>query len=289
MNGVERRSHSFTCRLGRPLSYVEAGSGPPLMIVNAYGVSVKLWDKTIDLLGQQFRVLSWNMRGFVEGEYDLKFTLKDHAADLIEILGHAGIDDVHLLAYCSGTKVALEATAALGPRLRSLTFVGGNFWPLPGYGPMQSRFANNLRKLAQIVKKRPFLAPIIVTMMTGRASALPMVAENLAIIAEEYRDLVVAPFATKGAVVRYADLVIDYYDTDATAQIDALDVPTLVIGASADAIIDPDLSPAAAARIRGAKFINIPSFNHFAMVEAPETLAKLVADFTGRWESRRPS
>lgn len=282
MSGAERRIHTFDCRRGRPLSYVEAGSGPDLAIVNAYGVSSKLWDRVVDRLARDYRVILWNMRGFTPSEYDLKFTIADHADDMVEILDHAGARRMHVLAYCSGTKVGLDACMKLGQRVLSLSFVGGNFWPLAGYGPMNSRFATNLHKLGQMVKKRNFMAPIVVTMMTGKASALPMVAENLALISKEYRDLVVAPFASKGAVLTYADLVVNYYEVDTTSYLDQVTVPTFVIGAGADAIVDPELSPAAAARIRGAEYVAMPEFNHFCMIEAPDALSELVAGFLTR-------
>jgi 3-oxoadipate enol-lactonase len=284
MTETERRDHTFNCRLGRPLSYVEAGSGPDLVIVNAYGVSVKLWDRVVDRLARDYRVILWNMRGFVPDECDLKFTLADHADDMVEILDHAGVRRAHVLAYCSGTKVGLDGYSKLGDRVRSLSFVGGNFWPLEGYGPMNCRFATNLHKLGQMVKKRNFMAPIVVTMMTGKASALPMVAENLALISKEYRDLVVAPFASKGAVLTYADLVVNYYEVDTTPYLDRITVPTLVIGAGADAIVDPELSPAAAARIPGAEYVPVPEFNHFCMIEAPDALSDLVLGFLARIE-----
>lgn len=285
MNEVEWRTHTFECRLGRPLSYVEAGSGPDLVIVNAYGVSIKLWDRVVERLARTHRVILWNMRGFAPSEFDLKFTLADHATDMVEILDHAGAQRMHVLAYCSGTKVGLDACSRLGDRVLSLSFVGGNFWPIAGYGAMNSRFANNLHKLGQMVKKRNFMAPIVVTMMTGKASALPMVAENLALIAKEYRDLVVAPFASKGAVLTYADLVVNYYEVDTTAYLDQVSVPTFVIGAGADAIVDPELSPAAAARIRGAQYVAVPEFNHFCMVEAPDALSDLVGGFLSQVEA----
>lgn len=289
MTAAEGRSRTLTCRKGRPLSYVVAGSGPDLVIVNAYGVAVELWDKVVERLSREYRVILWNMRGFTEAEYDLKFTLEDHADDLVEILDHAGCRSAHMLAYCSGTKVALAARTRLGGRVRSLAFVGGNFWPLAGYGPMKCKFATNLHKLAQQVKKRPFMAPIVVTMMTSNAaSALPMVAENLSLISKEYRHLVVAPFATKGAVMTYADLVVNYYDTDATPYLDGIDVPTLVIEAGNDAIVSPDLSNAAARRISGAEHVSAPSFSHFCMIEAPDELSDVVADFLARQEGAAP-
>lgn len=283
---VEQRVNRFTCRLGRPLSYIEAGAGPDIVVVNAYGVSTQLWRPVVERLGRTNRVLLWDMRGFADGERDLRFKLADHAADLVEILDHAGSDRPHLLAYCSGTKVALTAYDRLRDKVQSLAFVGGNFWPMQDFGPMRCRFAINLYNLAQMVEKRPFMAPVVVTMMRNKIIALPSVTENMSLIPEEYRDLVVGPFTSKEAVRTYAGLVMDYYSVDATPSLDALSAPTLVIGAQADAVVDPSLSTAAAARIPGAEFVAIEDFNHFCMVEAPDRLADIVAGFVGRVEAQ---
>lgn len=274
---------ALTCRHGRPLSYVEAGTGEPaLAIANAYGVSVDLWAPAIARLAEGRRVIAWDTRGFADGEADLDFRLDDHAEDLREILDHAGAARVDLLAYCSGTKVALETYSRMPGRVRALAFVGGNFWPMAGAGPMNCRFAENLYKLARMVKGRPIMAPLVVRVMRGNGGGLPMVAENLAAISEEYRDLVTAPFASKDAVLTYADLVVDYYERDATAYLDAIDAPTLVIGARRDVIVDPELSVRAAERIPGASYVAAPDFNHFCMIEAPDALADLVAGFLDR-------
>jgi len=283
---VQQRINNFTCRLGRPLSYIEAGSGPDIVIVNAYGVSTQLWKPVVERLGRTNRVLLWDMRGFADGERDLRFKLADHAADLLEILDHAGSSSPHFLAYCSGTKVALTAYGKIKDKVQSLVFVGGNFWPMADVGPMRCRFATNLYNLAQMIEKRPFMAPVVVTMMRGKIISLPSVTENMNLIPEEYRDLVVGPFTSKEAVRTYAGLVMDYYSVDTTPSLDALSAPTLVIGAQADTVVDPYLSTAAAARIPGAEFVEVDDFNHFCMVEAPDRLAKLVAEFVGRVEAR---
>jgi pimeloyl-ACP methyl ester carboxylesterase len=221
------------------------------------------------------------MRGFKASEHGLGFVLKDHVADLLEILRHAAAGPVHMLAYCSGVKVALQAYGQAAGAIRSLAFVGGNFWPLPGYGEMTRRFATNLYNLATMVKKRPYMAGVVARMMNSKILVLPMVAENMSLIAPEYRDLVVAPFASKGSVTTYAQLVVDFFATDATACLDSVCVPALVICAQADRCVDPELSTAAAARIAGAQHLVVPEFNHFCMIEAPEKLARIVNEFFG--------
>jgi pimeloyl-ACP methyl ester carboxylesterase len=278
---AEQRTHSFTCRLGRPLSYITAGSGPDLVIVNAYGIETKLWDRLVDLLAHDFRVIIWDMRGFKPNEHDLGFTLMDHVDDLLEILERAATGPVHMLAYCSGAKLALATYGKAASRIRSLAFVGGNFWPLAGYGKMKCSFATNLHSLALMIKRRPFMAGIVARMMTSKILVLPMVAENRSLIPEEYRDLVVAPFASKGSVATYTDLVLDFFEIDTTAYLDAVRVPTLMIGAQADRCVDPELSTHAAARIRGAQYLAVPEFNHFCMIEAPDKLAQIIGKFLG--------
>ena len=280
-----QQRHSFTCRLGRPLSYITAGSGPDLVIVNAYGISSKLWDLLIEQLASDFRVIIWEMRGFTASEHDLGFVLKDHVADLMEILDHAAAGPVHMLAWCSGAKVALQAYGQATGAVRSLAFVGGNFWPMAGYGAMTRRFATNLYNLAIMVKKRPFMAGIVARMMNSKVLVLPMVAENMSLISPQYRDLVVAPFASKGSVATYAKLVVDFFATNSTAYLDAVRVPTLMICAQSDRCVDPELSTAAAARIAGAQEVPVPEFDHFCMIEAPEKLARIVGEFFGNLDS----
>jgi len=284
MSAFTPEVRQFKCRLGRDLEYEISGSGdqPDLIIANAYGVSTRLWDRVVEPMSENRRVVIWNMRGFKESEHDLDFKLGDHARDLLEIVDHAGVSCADMFAYCSGTKVALEAYTKMQDRIRSLLFVGGNFWPLAEYGPMQSKFALNLQKMAKMIDGRPIMAPLVVAMMGGGGGKLPMVAENMALIAEEYRDMVIAPFANKHAVMNYAALVVNYYQIDTTPYLDAISVPTLVIGAEQDAIVDPGVSPAAARRINGAEYHPVEGFNHFPMIEQPGQLVTIAEKFIAR-------
>jgi len=283
MTAPKPEVRQFKCRLGRNLEYevTETGDYPDLIIANAYGVSTRLWDPVVERMSQNHRVFIWNMRGFKDDEYDLKFSLQDHAQDLVDIADHAGIKCADMFAYCSGTKVALHAYTQLTDRIRSLLFVGGNFWPLDDYGSMKSKFALNLHKMAKMIDGRPIMAPLVVAMMGGAGGKIPMVAENMALIAEEYRDLVVAPFANKHAVSVYAGLVKNYYQIETTPYLENITVPTLVIGAGEDAIVDPGVSPAAAQQITGATYQFVDGFNHFPMIEKPEQLTAIAETFLG--------
>ena len=69
---------------------------------------------------------------------------------------------------------------------------------------------------------------------------------------------------------------------DSRNDLAGIDVPTLVITSSADALISPDLSKEMAEAIPGAELKTIDGVGHLSNLEAPDTFNSLVRDFVGR-------
>ena len=69
---------------------------------------------------------------------------------------------------------------------------------------------------------------------------------------------------------------------DSRNDLAGIDVPTLVITSSADALISPDLSKEMAEAIPGAELKTIDGAGHLSNLEAPDTFNSLVRAFVGR-------
>jgi pimeloyl-ACP methyl ester carboxylesterase len=65
---------------------------------------------------------------------------------------------------------------------------------------------------------------------------------------------------------------------DALGRIAGLDVPTLVVHGTADAVVDPRNAKLLAARIPGARLELLPGCGHLVSWERPERLAELVRE-----------
>jgi pimeloyl-ACP methyl ester carboxylesterase len=66
---------------------------------------------------------------------------------------------------------------------------------------------------------------------------------------------------------------------DSTATLAQVNVPTLVMGGSDDAVTPPDVVKKMAAIIPGARYVPIAAAGHLAPLEQPLATTRLIADF----------
>jgi len=66
---------------------------------------------------------------------------------------------------------------------------------------------------------------------------------------------------------------------DSTALLGEIRVPTLVVGGAEDELTPPDVMQPMARRIRGARYVEVPSAGHLCPLEQPDAVNEVVRDF----------
>jgi pimeloyl-ACP methyl ester carboxylesterase len=104
------------------LDYVEAGNGPPVVLVHSSAAGHRQWHKLMEELGGRYRLIAINLFGYGAtsrwpGERPMR--LADQAA---LVTAAAGLDPrpAALVGHSLGAAVACEAALQLGTRLRAL-------------------------------------------------------------------------------------------------------------------------------------------------------------------------
>ena len=105
--------------------YVEAGRGPPVVLVHGGMQDYRLWDEVMSALGPRHRVIAYSRRnhwpdsaaanGTPDGAADL------HADDLATLVRTLRLGRVHVVAHSAGAHAALFFAAAHPEMLASLT------------------------------------------------------------------------------------------------------------------------------------------------------------------------
>jgi len=93
-----------------PLRYVIHGSGPTIVFVLGYGMTLDEWPgKMISTLASSFRVIVYNHRG-VSGVMNpaVKFTIPQGAQDLHDLISELADGPVHIVGYSMGGMIGLE-------------------------------------------------------------------------------------------------------------------------------------------------------------------------------------
>ena len=117
------RFHRVRTPLGA-LSAVEAGEGPPLVLLHGLGGTKLSFLPTIAALGDRFRLVALDMPGFGDsdkplGSYDPPFMARRIRAALDEL----GLERTHLLGHSLGGRVALEVGFEYPERIERLVLM----------------------------------------------------------------------------------------------------------------------------------------------------------------------
>ena len=119
------------------------GDGPPVIFSHGFLMDREMFAAQVDALAPEFRVITWDERGFGETEYDGKpFTYWDSAGDCLGLLEHLGIEQAVLGGMSQGGFLSLRAALLAPERVRALVLIdtqAGVEDPerLPAYRQMQ--------------------------------------------------------------------------------------------------------------------------------------------------------
>ena len=119
------------------------GEGPPVILSHGFLMDREMFAPQIDALSGEFRVITWDERGFGETEYDGKpFTYWDSASDCLGLLNHLGIEEAVLGGMSQGGFLSLRAALLAPARVRALVLIDTQAGPedperLPAYRQMQ--------------------------------------------------------------------------------------------------------------------------------------------------------
>ena len=119
------------------------GDGPPLILSHGFLMDREMFAPQIDALAPEFRVISWDERGFGETEFDGQpFTYWDSARDCLGLLDHLGIEQAVLGGMSQGGFLSMRAALLAPERSRALVLIdtqAGVEDPerLPAYRQMQ--------------------------------------------------------------------------------------------------------------------------------------------------------
>lgn len=108
---------------GYPMAYVEAGSGPVLLVVHGAWIDHRLFNGVVAQLSGAYRVIVPSLRHYWPEPWDGTgddFSYSQHANDLAAFVRALGLGKVHLLGHSRGGGVALTVALRNPEFVRSL-------------------------------------------------------------------------------------------------------------------------------------------------------------------------
>lgn len=143
------------------IRYVVRCSGEqPLVLVNACGMSLSLWSRLMLDRSHPWKLIAAEspctdvFAGGMRAAADLTTDVSAIAATLDD----AEIDRAHMVAWCSGARIAVEFAGRFPERIKSLTLISPTLRGTAGAPPAGSAFENDLNRIFEAIDRNPNLA-----------------------------------------------------------------------------------------------------------------------------------
>ena len=238
---------------GFRIRYVEAGHGPPL--VHLHGARGLLRTPAHDLLGQQFRVIAFEMPGFGQSPENTRTkSMPELAATIGRAVEKLGIDSFNLMGTSFGGKTAL--CLAIQRKERVLALV------LEAPAAIRPEGAEPPSGVPEEMARRLYAHP-------ERFPAIPL---PDAAVQAKTRKLV--------ARLRGPDR-----DGDLERQLLSLATPTLVLFGTVDRVIPPDMGHIYKELMPNCHLVFVYDAGHAISTDRPEAFAEVAVDFLERHEA----
>ena len=255
---------------GARIRYIDAGRGPPVVLLHGLGASMYAWRKNLGAMAAAgFRVIAFDNRGF--GLSDKPAVPYDNAAYArlaIALLDSLGISDAVLVGHSMGGAIAAEVAIEYPQRVRGLVLVGS-----AGLGAREP--------LLFRVARWPVLGPAVLA-FRGRgftARLLKATYFDPSKVTESDVDQYYAPVA-QPAYSRALRAVLRQFHFDGLeGRLDKIEAPTVVLWGEEDRWVPLGLGRALAAGITRSAFVSVPHAGHSVQEEAPDEVNHLVIRF----------
>ncbi|HEY8595128.1 MAG TPA: alpha/beta fold hydrolase [Devosiaceae bacterium] len=234
------------------------GPGEPVILVHALGLDRRMWRDVALMLGQDHRVISYDLRGHGHAAAaTAPIGLKTYSDDLVALLDRLGLKKAHIVGLSLGGSIAQTLALADPERVDRLGIVASTAWNSPAF--------------------------------EGRAVAAETAGMDAQVIPTLTRWFTPAALAENGWGVRFArDRVRRAFVADwagawrALAAVDTADrlgqiaCPSFVVAGERDPSTPPDLMRELASAIPGASFEVIADGPHMVSLEKPAELADAI-------------
>jgi pimeloyl-ACP methyl ester carboxylesterase len=145
---------------GARIRFVEAGSGPPLVLVHDYLASHVAWEEVLPRLAESFHVIVPDLPGFGESEKPppsrYRYDFDGFSESLVDLVAALGLGRVSLCGHAMGGAVTLTLAASYPHVVQRLVLVNPLVYPPPR--------PDALTRIAAL----PILGPLVFKQLYGR-------------------------------------------------------------------------------------------------------------------------
>ena len=239
------------------------GEGPPVILSHGFLMDREMFAPQVDALAPEFRVITWDERGFGETEFDGEpFTYWDSASDCLGLLDHLGIEQAVLGGMSQGGFLSLRAALLAPARVRALVLIDTQAGPedperLPAYRQMQETW-----------------------LQAGPVDDLANAIASLIIGDPELSEPWIAKWKELGSESMRAPADCLFERDDITDRLGEISCPAIVFHGTADISIDISLAETLCQRLSGCTgLVRVEGGSHVSNLTHPEQVNGPLLEF----------
>jgi 3-oxoadipate enol-lactonase len=250
------------------LSFTERGSGRPLVLLHAFPLSRRMWDRELEVWSKTYRVIAPDWRGFGESPLAANgLTMESCADDVYQLLQQLGIHQkVFLSGISMGGYVAFEFVRKYPDALQALVLVATQ--------PIADSEASQKARYetAELVQREGsgILAEKLTPRLLGKTTL-----ERKPEVAERVREMIRSnsPGGIAAACYGLASR------PDSSSGLGQIRIPTLIVAGEEDAIITRAQADSMHQRIASSQLDVINHSGHLVNLEQPDPFHEAVSGF----------
>jgi pimeloyl-ACP methyl ester carboxylesterase len=246
------------------IKWESVGEGSPLLLIQGLGYGRWGWEPIVPGLAARHRVVSFDNRGIGESDKpEGPYTAAEMAGDALQVLDEAGIDRAHVLGASLGGMIAQELAVAAPERVDRLVLCcttpgGPSTVPMP---EVTVQLFAEAQTLAPEVALRRFVENAL-----GEDPPAGLVDELFA------RRVANPPDPAGWQAQAAAGIGFQGVEGEIAA-------PTLVLGGTADNVVDHRNAEVLATRIPGARVELLGGAGHLFFWEQPDESVRIINEF----------
>jgi pimeloyl-ACP methyl ester carboxylesterase len=253
------------------MHYVEAGSGPVLLLVHGLGASTFSFRRLMPLLAPRLRAIALDLKGFGYSERPPNgdYSLSAHARSIRDFMDVMGIERASVLGHSLGGAVAMHLAAAYPERIERLILVSSAGQNEVGRAVRGARFFRLFL---------PLVAMLTVQNRRFRSLSLRSAVYDAASLTDEVVEGYIRPTRIRGHLRSLGELMVDRAK-DPRIDPSAIHQPTLIIWGKGDRWLPPSNGRRLQQHIPGSRMVVVEKAGHLVPEEQPEETASAIIDF----------
>lgn len=252
----------------------EQGAGPVLLLLHGTAAATHSWRDLAPLLAKRFRVIAPDLpgHGFTQTPSDHGFHLPAMAGEVAALMTALGVEPDWIVGHSAGAAIAIRM--ALDGLAQPRRIIGLNAALLPFPGAAGTLFP----QLARLLFLNPF-APGLFAWRARESAAVPRLLRGVGSALDPRGiDLYARLLRTPGHIDGALKMMAHWDLATLAADLPKLATPLTLVTGLNDRAVPPAQAREVARHAAGVQVVDLPGLGHLAHEEAPQQIARLIAD-----------